>query len=80
MLTFILITSLTGGVVHCSCVTVISPCEDSLGSLRRISEFDEVVYSPSVDPESLLEMFMRLFNVTIMVFEYIFPRIEVVVW
>ena len=65
--------------LHCSSVTV-SPCEAS--GLRRISKLDLVLdfVESSTDPDPLLEIFMRLFNATIMVLEYIFPIIEVVVW
>ena len=34
----------------------------------------------SGNPDPLLEIFMRLFKVTIIVLEYIFPIIAVVVW
>ena len=65
--------------VHCSCDTI-SPCE-ALGRLRRISKLDTLDFVElSVDPDPLVEIFMRLFKATIMVLEYIFPITAVEVW
>ena len=65
--------------VHCSCDTI-SPCK-ALGRLRRISKLDTLDFVElSVDPDPLVEIFMRLFKATIIVLEYIFPITAVEVW